>query len=60
MIELELPCCDGTTRLADDAFEIRCGSCGIVAELAPDFEPIVGTLAPPHDAGIRIASSLAA
>jgi hypothetical protein len=60
MIELELPCCGGTATLAEDAFEVRCDGCGIVAELAPDLEPIVGTATRPHDPGFRIASALAA
>jgi hypothetical protein len=36
MIELELPCCGGTTRLAELADDIRCEDCGVAVELAPD------------------------
>jgi hypothetical protein len=36
MIEIQLPCCDGSAviELGDD--EVRCEACAIVHELAPD------------------------
>jgi len=60
MIELELPCCGASSRLAEDTLEARCDGCGIVTELAPDPEPVVRTLSPASALGIGSASALAA
>lgn len=59
MIELELVCC-GASVLAEDTLEVRCDGCGIVTELAPDPEPVVGTRSPASSLGIGIASALPA
>ena len=44
MTEIELPCCNTITRVADIEDEIRCESCGITLELADD-EPVAAPAA---------------
>ena len=36
MVEITLPCCDTPASLEREADEVRCETCGIVHELAPD------------------------
>ncbi|HSL97544.1 MAG TPA: hypothetical protein VK831_03135 [Candidatus Deferrimicrobiaceae bacterium] len=60
MIELELPCCGTSARLDEDAGEVRCDGCGVVAALAPDPEPVAASRTRSRDAGIGIPNALAA
>jgi hypothetical protein len=36
MVEITLPCCDATATLDADADEVRCETCRLAHELAPD------------------------
>jgi hypothetical protein len=36
MIEIQLPCCDGPAIIEPGDDEIRCETCAIVHDLAPD------------------------
>jgi hypothetical protein len=37
MIEIEMPCCGTTTRVADLADEVGCETCNVVLELADTY-----------------------
>jgi hypothetical protein len=36
MIEIQLPCCDGSAVIEPGDDEVRCEACALVHELAPD------------------------
>ena len=36
MIEIQLPCCDGSAVIDPTEDEVRCDACALVHELAPD------------------------
>ena len=55
MIELELPCCGGTTRLPELTDEVECEGCGVVVALAAD-----PGIAAPAASAFATAAALAA